>query len=244
MKTLWHKLVIGQISPKPFTLKIIEPRNNSKGIILHLHGFPGDPVNEGYYTEEMFVKLDYTFITFNYPGLWDSPGYFSIENLFLSTLKILDEITSKIATSKKKLVLFCESFGAAVGIHLIIERSAIIEKMIIRSPFLDFDPLLPYMPLTFKQLEGFGVLRLSKEGFDFDALPRYNPKYLIKNNSKIPIWGVIGKNDSVLPSEFMIKAAEQNPIINLELWDDFPHNDISLDLWKNFFSSAEKFLNK
>jgi hypothetical protein len=100
------------------------------------------------------------------------------------------------------------------------------------------------MPLTFKELESFGVLRLSKKGFNFEALPQYNPKHFIRNISNIPIWGVIGKNDSVLPSEFMIKAAEQNPSIKLELWDDFPHNDISLHLWKKYFTLVEEFLNR
>ncbi|MHA1990139.1 MAG: alpha/beta hydrolase [Candidatus Hodarchaeales archaeon] len=244
MKTSWYKLIIESISPEPFELKVLEPEDNSKGIVLHFHGFPGGPVNESYFTDEFFVDLSYTFVTYNYPGLWQSPGFFSIENLFTSTLKIVDEIINKINNSDEKIILFSESFGAAVGIHLIDQNPTVVKKMILRSPFLDFDPLLPYMPLSFKELENFGVLRLSDEGFSFDSLPQYNPKHLIKNISDIDVWGVIGKNDSVLPSEFMLKAAEQNPSINLELWDDFPHNDISLVLWKKYFSSVEEFLTK
>jgi pimeloyl-ACP methyl ester carboxylesterase len=244
MKISWYKLIIESISPEPFELKILEPEDNSKGLILHFHGFPGDPVNESYITEEYFVELGYTFVTYNYPGLWQSPGIFSIENLFSSTLGIVDEVINKINNSNKKIILFSESFGAAVGIHLINQNPKVVEKMILRSPFLDFDPLLPYMPLTFKEMENFGILRLSKRGFSFDSLPQYNPEHLIKNISNVPIWGVIGKNDSVLPSEFMIKAAEENSSIKLELWDDFPHNDISMDLWKKYFKSVEEFLNK
>ncbi|OLS27610.1 MAG: hypothetical protein HeimC3_03890 [Candidatus Heimdallarchaeota archaeon LC_3] len=246
MNVSWIEVFIDSISSLPIRLKIIKPNDISKGFVLHFHGFPGYPVIQDYdnIAENLFVKLGYTFITYNYPGLWDSPGVFSVENLTTSTLKIIETIFSSDNLSHKKLILFCESLGGLVGTNTVRENSNVVEKVILRSPVLDLDPILPFLPLTFDQLNKMGILRLSNEKFNFDDLSQYNPKVLLQNITNIPFWGVIGKNDEVLPGEIMIKAAEKIPNINLELWEDFPHNDISENLWKKYFASIELFLDK
>ena len=71
----------------------------------------------------------------------------------------------------------------------------------------------------------------------------FNPVNLIKEVNDVQFWGIIGKNDGVLNALEMKEIASYHNNIELELWEDFPHNEMSIKNWNRFLQQMRIFLN-
>ena len=225
--------------------KVSYPKLPSKGTVIYFHGFPGGPLDDLTDVPLSLASLGYSVVSFNYPGLWDAESVFSVDNVLNSSRYIISEVKTapRLLIPETPLILFGESFGGALTVLLAAENQGIIQKVCLRSPLLDFRPILRFLPLTFRQLENAGILRVSASGFDFEQIKKINLRELISSTTSTRFWGVIGNNDEVLPGVKMFDATRGVPHFSLELWDDFPHNSISVELWERFLLGLKGFLD-
>ena len=120
-----------------------------------------------------------------------------------------------------------------------------INKIVLRSPVLDVKPLMVFLPTTLNYLKyakiinAIDIKKLLKDVEVLNPLQYYS---LIQKQNKIKIWGVIGKNDEVLQAEEMINAVKNFSKINVELWNNFPHNNIDDYLYDLYFNKLQEFM--
>lgn len=220
-------------------------KSKDNPLFIYLHGLPGAPVNELVFIPHILGEMGFDTICFNYPGMWSENGYFSSTDLFAGIYAILDHILQKV--NPETVNLFGESFGGAVSLNLLGNDSSPIpiNKIILRSAVLDFQPILNFLPATLLYLKQAGILNIHNINELLGDIKSLNPHQYyptINQQKKTKIWGVIGKNDEVLPANEMIKAISNYPTIKVELWDNFPHNDIDDTLYDKFFKRVSQFM--
>ena len=218
-------------------LHVAKAFNNK--VFLYFHGLPGAPLNNLIEVPKILCSLGYATIVFNYPGLWNSPGFFEYGDIFESINQIISYIHDVLQPNS--ILLFGESFGGGVSVQVIAKKLAEIEKVVLKSPILDFKPIAAFLPQTFAYLQSRTIMQ-RRGKITAKEIAMNNPiTYLVKT-SHVPFWGVIGLNDDVLPAKEMFYASKPHAHIKLELWNDFPHNDLDINLWDQFKDKLIKFL--
>lgn len=242
-------------SEKIFNLKyfLYETENNSfqqDNYFLYLHGLPGDPLNELTFLPSLLAKNGFNTIVFNYPGTWGSEGTFSEADLISSIICIIDHLIS-LHKNVSMINLFGDSFGGTLALQLLgrSQKETIIplkiNKIVLKSPLLDIKPILPFLPTTLHYLKQAGIIRVSDVKELLKEVKKINPTQffsIIDEQQVTKIWGVIGKNDEVLPAEEMIKSIQNFPSIHVELWKNFPHNSIDDKIYEKFFTKMVEFM--
>ena len=226
-----------------YSINNFEPNNDS--IFIYFHGLPGAPLNELSYIPNLLGSIGFDTICFNYPGVWNENGYFSYADVIAGIQGLMNHI--KTNQNVSSFNLFGESLGGAVALHLLERGSEFpINKIILRSPTLDLKPIVNLLPMTFQYLRQAKVLHfksiqsLLKDISVFDPTQYYEK---INNQKETKIWGVIGENDEIIPPLEMLKAVKNYPTINVELWKDFPHNDIDDQVYQRFISKLKDFMS-
>ena len=216
-----------------------EPPDNVVGIFVYFHGLPGAPINYLVEIPELLGSLGFRTITMNYPGLWDETGYFRFEDITASIQSIFDYIHNKL--DSKHLYLFGESFGGLIAIQVVSQHLASIQKVVLKSPVTDIRPIAKYLPQTFSYLESVGIMK-RRNKLNSSELNQINSIHYLEQTTHVPFWGVIGKNDQVLPAKAMVEAVKSYSHFTLELWNNFPHNGTDLMLMAMFKEKLKIFL--
>jgi pimeloyl-ACP methyl ester carboxylesterase len=216
--------------------------DNGKGgnWIVYLHGLPGGPIGELKDHLSLFTKHGFSSISFNYPGLWQSQGKFNMEDIskvLKSTFSYLDKF------DPEKTFLFGESFGGLVAFNSVAYNLYKIDKVVLRSPLTDIKPVLFFLPGTLEYLEMAGILH-SDPNLALKDIEKINPPGLFHKTKHVQFWGVIGKNDEILPAQDMVAVTEGYENIRLELWDDFPHHTISRESLNLFLKNHWYFSSR
>ncbi|MHA2364020.1 MAG: alpha/beta hydrolase [Candidatus Hodarchaeales archaeon] len=242
MKRNDYYLNIPELNDKKLKIYLWEPKKSTENLFIHFHGLPGGPLDELTHVPQILGEIGYKTITFNYPGLWDSPGVFSYDDV-LSTLKSLYHFVYE-KLNPNTVYLFGESFGGAISVNTIAHDLIPIKKVVLRSPLLDITPLLPFFPGTISYLRAANILRRNSSELKEDEIKQLNPINWLDKTSHVPFWGVIGANDEILPARVMKKAVEKYSHIDLEIWDNFPHNFFDNNLWNRFKDKLLIFLSE
>jgi pimeloyl-ACP methyl ester carboxylesterase len=236
-------------SVNPFSLDAIQfsaSKSESKNLFLYLHSLPGAQLKQLSYIPELLGKLGYDSIAFNYPGIWNAGGFFSINDVNDGINAILQYVSEHFK-SYSEITLFGESFGGAVAFNIVnnLKLPIPIHKIVLRSPVLDFNPLLPFLPATLGYLKQAKIIKVENIQTLLKEIQLINPIHFyskLVESGKVRAWGVFGKNDEVLPYLDMIKAIEKYPQIKIEIWDDFPHNNIDDHLYALFSKKLHSFV--
>lgn len=219
--------------------------DKSTDFFLYLHGLPGVPFNELSYVPKKLASYGYNTVYFNYPGMWSKDGFFSAIDLYNGIFALIQDL--KQQTNISSLNLFGESFGGLVAMNLLgnVNTPLPISKVVLRSPVLAIGPIMDFLPVTLQYLAQAGILniqslpQLLQEIKTLDPIQYYEK---ISSLTETKIWGVFGKNDDVLPAYKMLEVVGKYPSINVELWNDFPHNDIDDILYNKFFTRLQEFM--
>ena len=223
---------------------------DNDSVFLYLHGLPGAPLSELTHIPLFLNNLGFNCITFNYPGMWSKNGTFTLTDLMagLSGLfKHIKQTFQKITS----INLFGESFGGIVAMNILgrsnnqMFEGIHINKTVLKSPVLDINPLIVFLPTTLYYLQHANVINVPNMKDLLADVKKLDPtQYYTKISSQqeFNIWGVIGKNDEVLPASKMVKAVERYQNMKVELWDDFPHNNIEDHLYKKFGEQIKVFM--
>ena len=225
---------------------ISNEQNNNVPLFLYLHGLPGAPFHELSYIPHFLGKLGFNTIMFNYPGMWSKNGFFSATDVLNGIFGILQNVSKSLNVLSNNLL--GESFGGAVALNILgKDISPIpIHKIVLRSPVLNLKPLMIYLSNTLQCLKQAKIINtesIQNALQDVRILDPVQYYQKISNINNARIWGVIGKNDDVLPSDKMLEAIIKYPSIHVELWDDFPHNDIDDYLYEKFGEKLKDFMN-
>lgn len=223
-------------APKGSTIVFHEYKvPNATSVVLYLHGLPGGSLTSLTDIPAEMNKLGLACVSFNYPGLWDAEGLFETGDVIDASETILNHLSKKYSS----IVLFGESFGGLVAVHLVSRNLHLVDKVVLRSPLLDVQPILRFLPQTLQYLKDAGILQGNP---NINDLMKLNPILHLPKTAEIPFWGVIGKNDEVLPGQAMHNASTSFSHVNLELWHDFPHNSIPCQIWAQFMEQVVHFL--
>lgn len=224
---------------------ISNEQNNDIPFFLYLHGLPGAPFHELSYTPYFLGKLGFNTIVFNYPGMWSKNGFFSATDVLNGVIGILQIVSNTL--NLVSINFFGESFGGAVALNILgKDISPIpIHKIVLRSPLLNLKPFMVFLPNTLQYLKQAKIINIHSIQSTLQDLKILDPTQYyqkISNINNVKIWGVIGKNDDVFPSDKMLEAITKYPSIHVELWDDFPHNDIDDYLYEKFGQKLKDFM--
>lgn len=219
----------------------------TKSLFLYLHGLPGGPLPELDNVPKLLGEIGFDTIAFNYPGLWNTQGLFTANYILTAINGLLEHLKKRV--NPASVSLFGESFGGTIAFNILGRKLSPIpiENIILRSPLLSFKSFLQTVPYTLTYLQQTGIMNGDTIEPMIKSVKSIDPEQFFDESNKqekIKIWGVIGRNDKVLSADEMIKAVQKYRNINIELWEDFPHNDINFTLYKKFFTKAQEIIQK
>lgn len=232
-------LVDGLSNNKRNSIFLHDPKTYNDKVFIYFHALPGNPLVNLIEVPNILCSLGYKTIAFNYPGLWDSPGFFDYPDIFKMIKQIISYVNNVI--QPESILLFGESFGGAISVQVVGRKLGKIEKVVLKSPILDFRPILAFLPQTFSYLVSAKIMR-RRSKLTAEEITKNNPTSYLSKTNHVPFWGVIGLNDEVLPAKDMVNVCKPYAHIKLELWKDFPHNDLDIILWDQFKHKLIKFL--
>lgn len=229
---------------------ILSTVHNMHGVILHLHGFPGEPFEETVFMHQLFMKKGYGILSFNYPGFWGRKPAFSPEMVLRGVKIALDYLLNRYDLP---IFLFAESFGASVATSIIAhDFNPRIKSLACRAPVPDLSILSAdrkpsddrSMAILIESLVDGKIMETSVEDWDNfsdEVIIKFstvkNLELIRDENPDFPIFAIFGRNDEVLSSEAMehtFKDAVLNILPNLS------HNMISIKQWKYIIDEIDK----
>lgn len=229
---------------------ILSTVHNMHGVILHLHGFPGEPFEETVFMHQLFMKKGYGILSFNYPGFWGRKPAFSPEMVLRGVKIALDYLLNRYDLP---ILLFAESFGASVATSIIAhDFNPRIKSLACRAPVPDLSIFSAdrkpsddrSMAMLIESLVDGKIMETSVEDWDNfsdEVIIKFstvkNLELIRDENPDFPIFAIFGRNDEVLSSEAMehtFKDAVLNILPNLS------HNMISIKQWKYIIDEIDK----
>jgi pimeloyl-ACP methyl ester carboxylesterase len=231
---------------------ILSTVHNMHGVILHLHGFPGEPFEETVFMHQLFMKKGYGILSFNYPGFWGRKPAFSPE-LVLEGVKIaLNYLLDKFDLP---ILFFAESFGASVATSIIAhDYNPRIKALACRAPVPDLSIFSAdrrpsdnrSMAILIESLVDGKIMETSVndwDNFPDEVISKFstvkNLEMIKSANPEFPIFAIFGKNDEVLSSKAMENAYQDFAV--LKILPILSHNIISIDQWKYIIDKFDKF---
>lgn len=127
----------------------IPSKETALGVVLFTHGNAGN-ISQRMDSIEMFHKLGYSVLIFDYRGYGRSSGKPTEPGLHVDTETAWDYLVTKQKVSPKDIVLFGESLGGALAAHLASNHSA--RALVLSSAFLSVPELAndtyPWLPIN------------------------------------------------------------------------------------------------
>jgi len=225
---------------------ISESKNPSKGTIIHLHGLPGDKFENFRSLHKLIATRGYRVISFNYPGLWNTNGKFSIQNSIQSARNIIEFSEESYAGP---YFLFAESFGSFIACHVLHEMKKSY-PIFHRAPLAGLE--IFQSDTDRKQQLSSSIALLIQSGIiqpedqrnaDLMSIMEGLPDFItvLKELSKAAVtqYVIMGRDDEVLPSNLIIEIFK--PYCQMQIYEHLSHNNISRDQWIDIITRADIF---
>jgi len=176
--------------------------------LIYFHGNAGN-FSSRYALVETYIEKGYGVLLASYRGYAGNPGHPHEKGLYKDADAALNFLKQN-NISNKCIILFGESLGAAVAIHLANEHQ--VAGLILQSAFTSMTAVgqLHYPILPIKWL----------------LKDRYNSQASIKN-IHVPLLFLQGENDKIVPATFSKQLfASANEPKKIQLYANVGHNDI------------------
>lgn len=222
-------------------LKIFEPDDAIKGIILAVHGFCVDmesSVISG--LAERMTEHGIAVVTFNFPGHGDK--YFNLANCCADVTEVIEYIRHKYSDSELNGV-FAAGFGGYVTL-LNLDKIPYRTKIILCAPAVR-------MSKSFKKfvpdMEKFRSDKSAELGFGYKLNISYSfYRELCANdifalNINRPMMIIYGNCDDVVPAEDIQKFCRHNPLAELNVIERAGHRFKNTPELKQAIDISEKY---
>lgn len=228
------------------------PADPANHLVFTAHFF-GQSVQTGSISvgNDFFADEGYYFVTFNYPGLWQSGFSFSVKNSISAGIAVLQFIHGQYPDYP--IFVFGYSFGGPVSLNCVKEVN-FIQKLFLRAPV----PIVG--KATMQSLEAWegmqsylndlisqGLIKVDEPVWTAEDHDRMNKELAIGTTldsicNKLPIKVIAGKNDGILAIEIVKKIYQTKTIF--EAWDNLPHVIADADLLLQIKRSIINFLKE
>jgi hypothetical protein len=160
----------------------------SDKIIIYSHGNGGSIYDRQ--DEMKYLSQFCSIIMYDYSGYGKSNGLPNEKNVYSNILQVWKYITNKLKYTSQNIILYGESLGGSISLHLASELKNYCPKnIIIRSSFSSINDLAH---VYFNWIPNIII--------DFLTINKFNSKEKIKNiNNDVQIYIFHSKNDNLIP---------------------------------------------
>ncbi|KAL2913316.1 bem46 protein, variant [Polyrhizophydium stewartii] len=208
--------------------------------LLYLHANAGNMGHRLPIAQRFYHQLDCNVFMLSYRGYGLSQGSPNEVGLKIDAQTALDYILAHEQLKNTRVLVFGQSIGGAVAIHLASKNSERIAGLMIENTFLSLRKLIPQVIKLFRP-------------FTFLCHQIWDSEKHIASVTNIPVLFLSSKKDELIPQTHMIKlhaalrkarADAGGPADNID-FVEFPlgqHNDTCLQ--PGYFDAAERFWRK
>lgn len=165
----------------------------ARATVLHLHGNAANVTGHFPFVSWMPAS-GFNVFTIDYRGYGRSEGSVSREGTILDARAALDYLRGRSEVDAKRIVLFGQSIGGAIGMALAAERRSELAAVVIDSAFTDYREIARHHVLHNP------VMLLVAWWFPFGIAKGHDPVACVGRISPTPILIMHGKADRIVPT--------------------------------------------
>lgn len=158
--------------------------------LLYLHANAGNMGHRLPIARVLWEKLNCNVFMLSYRGYGKSEGQPNEKGIKIDAQAALDYILKHDKLKNTKIIVYGQSIGGAVAIHLASQNSHRVNALIVENTFLSIPKLIPSV---FKYLSPFSFL----------CHQIWDSEKHIKATTDVPILFLSGKHDELIPQSHM-----------------------------------------